>query len=74
MSHAPTTAPTLLLTPPEAAKALGISTRTLWTLTASGDVPSLKIGRLVRYPVDALRDWIDQRQAPSQRKGTESGL
>ncbi len=50
--------PALLLTPPQAAKALAISERKLWSMTAAGEIPSLKMGRSVRYSVDDLRRWI----------------
>jgi excisionase family DNA binding protein len=53
----------LLLTPRQAAQALAISERTLWTLTDRGDVPCVRIGRLVRYPADALQQWIADRAA-----------
>ncbi|MFQ5734470.1 MAG: helix-turn-helix transcriptional regulator [Planctomycetaceae bacterium] len=50
----------LLLTAPQAAKALAISPRKLWGLTASGEIPHVRIGRRsVRYPVDELQRWID---------------
>lgn len=48
----------LLLTAREAAKALSISTRTLWTYTQDGTIPSVRIGGSVRYPIDALREYI----------------
>ena len=51
----------LLLTEQEAAKALGISRRTLWTLRNNGQIPSIRIGKCVRYSVDSLKQWIDQR-------------
>ncbi len=51
----------LLLDPPEAAASLGLSERTLWSLTQSGEIPSLKIGRLVRYSPAALQRWIDAK-------------
>lgn len=57
----------LLLRPKEAAELLSISPRKLWSLTASGSIPYLRIGRLVRYSFDSLRDWIDE-----QSKGGES--
>jgi len=61
--HVPKTAlGRLLLTPREAAEALRISERKLWGLTASGQIPCLRIGRSVRYDVDDLRDWIDERK------------
>ena len=55
----------LLLTPKQAASALAISPRKLWGMTASGEIPHLKIGRLTRYPVADLQAYID-----SQRKGS----
>jgi len=58
MDSSPTT-PALLLTPKQAAEALAISPRTLWSMTAAGEIPHVRIGRCVRYPVDDLREWID---------------
>ncbi len=52
------TVPRLLLSPREAAEALGLSERSLFSLTKSGEVPSLKLGRLVRYSVVELERWI----------------
>lgn len=46
----------------EAAKAIGISERTLWQWTEDGYVPHVRRGKVVLYPVDSLRDWL-QRQA-----------
>jgi excisionase family DNA binding protein len=51
----------LSLRPREAAEALGISPRLLWTLTKSGEVPHTRIGRAVVYPVDRLREWLAGR-------------
>ena len=50
-----------LLKPKEAAESLAISERTLWALTASGDVASVRIGRSVRYDPADLAAFI-QRQ------------
>lgn len=55
---APPVAP-LLLTPPEAAKALRIGRRRLWELTKSGAVRAVRIGRSVRYTPAALQAWVD---------------
>lgn len=57
----------LLLTPQEAAEALAISARKLWGMTASGEIPHVKLGRCVRYPVNELQRWID-----TQTKGGDS--
>lgn len=48
----------LALRPVQAAKALGISERSLWQLTHDGHVPHLKLGRVTLYPVDQLRVWL----------------
>lgn len=48
----------LLLSPPEAARALKLSERTLSHFTANGTIPCIRIGRSVRYSPDALRAWI----------------
>lgn len=52
----------LLLTPNEAARALSISPRTLWTLTHSGQIPFVRIGWLVRYSPADLQAWIDSQK------------
>jgi len=56
----------LLMTPREAAEALSISPRKLWSLTSSGEVPHIRLGRCVRYPVDDLQRWIDDQKKGGQ--------
>ncbi|MGD9857308.1 MAG: helix-turn-helix transcriptional regulator [Planctomycetaceae bacterium] len=59
----------LLLPPRAAAKLLSISERTLWSLTAPrGPIPSILIGRSVRYSVAALTAWIDAQQAQAAER------
>lgn len=55
--------PRLALNPAEAARALGISSRKLWEITADRDsgIPHVRIGRRVVYPTRELRDWLAQR-------------
>ncbi len=53
----------LLLTPRDAARTLAVSERTLWGLThPRGPIPAVRIGRAVRYSVDALRAWVAAQQ------------
>ncbi len=52
----------LLLNAKQAAEALAISPRKLWGMTASGEIPHVRIDRAVRYPVDALKRWIDEKK------------
>ena len=54
--------PTLLLTPRQAAEGLAISPRKLWAMTASREIPHIRLGRCVRYPVDDLRRWIAEHK------------
>lgn len=53
----------MLLRPSEAAKRLAICERTLYTLTQTGQIPSVRIGRLVRYSPNAIQDWIAHSEA-----------
>ena len=56
----------LLLTSHQAARALAISPRKLWSLTATGEIPHVRIGRCVRYVVADLERWVLK-----ERKGGE---
>lgn len=46
----------------QAAAMLGISERTLWEYRNSGEIPIVRIGRLVRYSVDDLRKFIESKR------------
>lgn len=56
------TKPVLLLTPQQTAPALAISPRKLFSMTASGEIPHIRIGRCVRYDLDDLRNWINEKK------------
>jgi len=60
------------LRPREAAKALGIGERLLWSMTNAGEIPHLRIGRAIVYPVDMLRDWMAE-QATKSAKSQKGG-
>lgn len=51
----------LALRPRDAAKALNIGERLLWSKTNSGEIPHVRIGRSVLYPIDLLREWLAQQ-------------
>lgn len=62
----------LALRPRDAAKALGLSARTLWALTAPrGPIPCLRVGhgkrQSVLYPIALLKKWL------AEQAGTEKG-
>lgn len=64
--RSPTPTPPLLLNSAEAARALSISARTLWDLTRRGEIPAVRIGRLVHYDPDDLRKWIATRRSSGE--------
>ena len=49
----------LALRPPEAAAALGVCERTLRALQP--EIPSVRIGRTLLYPVRELEAWLSRR-------------
>ena len=57
----------LLLTPPEAAAALRISARLLWSKTKLGEIPCVRIGKAVRYSPAALQQWIQTKRIELHR-------
>lgn len=61
----PTDVPRFLLTADEAARALAISRHLLWTLTAAGELPCVRVGRAVRYDRADLLAWIAARKGTS---------
>ncbi len=56
------TAPKLLLSARDAAAALSVCERTLFSLTQPrGPIPSIRLGTRVLYPVATLQKWIDEQ-------------
>ena len=51
----------LAMRPKDAAKALGIGERLLWSMTNRGEIPHLKVGKAVLYPVAELERWLSER-------------
>jgi excisionase family DNA binding protein len=50
----------LLVDAETAAGLLSIGKRKLWELTNCGEIPSVKIGRCVRYAVADLTEYVEQ--------------
>ena len=57
----------LALRPREAAKALGIGTRLLWSLTSQGRIPHVRLGKRVVYPVGVLEEYVRQQSKGGER-------
>jgi excisionase family DNA binding protein len=51
----------LLLRAAEVAAVLGVGRSTVYELIVRGELPAVRIGRLVRVPAPALERWIDRR-------------
>lgn len=71
--HLKAESPCLALRPREAAKALGVSERTLWTWTQQGNVPFVRLGKAVLYPTDSLRRWLDDQAKALATPAGEGG-
>ena len=53
----------LVLTIREVAKILGVTEQTLWKWTCPrGDLPCVKMGKLVRYRPQDLEEWIETKR------------
>ena len=69
----------ILLPLKEAAAALSISPRKLWGMTANHEIPHVRLGRCLRYPLADLVRWIEahkegcqvNKQSPSQETGKD---
>lgn len=57
----------LALRPKEAARALGIGERLLWSLTNQGRIPHVRLGKAIVYPVGELDRWLAERAAEGVR-------
>lgn len=63
----------LALRAPDAARALGLSERQLWALTNAGEVPSVRLGKRLVYPVDLLRMWLTEQGRKALRRRARTG-
>jgi excisionase family DNA binding protein len=59
MCHVASLTINLVLRVPELAEVLKINRGMAYELVNSGQIPSIRIGRSIRVPVDALRKWIE---------------
>jgi len=59
----------ILLTSKQASESLGICERTLYGLAKSGELPVVKIGRAVRYPVSELQKWVEKKCFENSQNG-----
>ena len=62
----------LLISAVQAAKELGISPRSLWTLTQAGTIPFIQLGRRVMYSPSSLQDWVTKNTFVGGNKNGKS--
>ncbi len=60
----------LLLSPEEAFQALSIGRAKGFQMLRSGEIASIKIGRLRRVPLESVRDFVT-RQVAEQTRGQD---
>jgi len=53
----------LLLKPVEVTEMLGIGRSRIYEMLATGELPSVRIGRCIRIPVIALNEWINEHKS-----------
>ena len=58
-----------ILTAKEVSEMLKINLFTLYSLTRRKVVPSIRIGRLVRYDLESLRKFIEAHTVKQETKG-----
>ncbi len=51
-----------LLRIPEAAETLGIGRTNIYELIATGELPTIHVGRAVRISVGALQKWVEEHE------------
>ena len=51
----------LLLKPSEAAELVGLGRSTFYGLVKAGTIPSIRVGRSIRIPLAALRQWVSEQ-------------
>ncbi len=62
----------LLFKPAEVTEILGIGRSRVYEMLACGELPSVRIGRSIRIPASALRQWVEECQAlPQDRCSNE---
>ena len=52
----------LLLRIPEVAETLGIGRTKIYEMIATGELPTVRVGRAVRIPVSTLQKWVEERE------------
>lgn len=58
----------MLLRVSEVGQIIGLGKSKTYELIASGEIPSVRLGKSLRVPSDALKRWIGELQANGHQK------
>jgi excisionase family DNA binding protein len=72
MTYANTDAPEPVLKPRAVAQHLGCTEPTVYQLVRSGELRAIRVGRLIRVPESALRDFIARDASALPTSGSAS--
>ena len=61
----------MLLTVPEAARVLRISRNLAYELVARGEIPAIRLGRVIRVPRAPLEEWVKSEAAPPPHRNPD---
>ena len=64
----------ILLTVPETARLLRISRNLAYELVARGELPAVRLGRVIRIPRSELDDWLGRAAAESSNRNSTNVL
>ena len=59
----PDTLPRLAYAPEDAAAIIGVARTRMFQLLRSGEIPSLKLGRIRRIRIERLREYLERAEA-----------
>lgn len=55
-----------LLRAAEVIESTGLSRSTIYGLIASGELPSVRVGRAIRIPVQGFKQWIERKATETE--------
>jgi excisionase family DNA binding protein len=56
-----------LLTPKELAKELGVKLSTVYYWSHIGYIPTVKMGRLIRFRKRSIESWLSKKEKPGRK-------
>lgn len=62
-----------LLRADEVSRALGVGRSKTYEMMAAGTLPTVRIGRAIRVPSDALDEWVQRQIVPAVKQDDGNG-